>query len=259
MQKARILIVEDEAIVAADIQDRLKILGYEVTGLAHSGEAAESKAVATRPDLVLMDIMLSGPVDGVDAAQRIQQSLDIPVVYLTAHGDEATLQRAKITAPFGYVLKPFEERELRTAIEIGLYRHQTERRLSELERWLEAVLSGISDAVVVTDKWGLISLMNPAASRLSGWLQGEALVKPVAEVFPLHDSATREPVVAPIGKILLEEVVINWRNPMLLISRDARETLVDYSAAPVRDESNGVSGVVLVLRELDAGKSRASA
>ncbi len=255
MQRARIMVVEDEAIVAADLQDRLKGLGYEVTALVHSGVKAESKALATKPDLVLMDIMLSDSVDGVEAARRIQQNLDIPIVYLTAHGDEATLQRAKITAPFGYILKPFEERELRTAIEIALYRHKTEGRIKQLERWLEAVFCGISDAVVVTDKFGLIASMNPAATRLSGWPQSEASNRPLSEIFQLYDRATREPVVAPLGKILFEEIAINWHNPMLLTSRDAREILVDYSAAPVRNELDDVTGVVLVFRDVDSYNS----
>lgn len=259
MQKARIMVVEDEAIVAADLQDRLQSLGYEVTALVHSGSAAESRAQATRPDLVLMDIMLSDAVDGVEAAEQIQRSLDIPVVYLTAHSDEATLQRAKITAPFGYVLKPFEERELRNAIEIALYRHKTERRLRELESWMEAVFCSINDAIVVTDKWGLIASMNPAASRLSGWPQDEAANKPLAEIFQLYDRTTREPVVTPIGKILFQETVVNWRNPMLLLTRDEREALVDYSAAPVRNDSDVVTGVVLVFRDVDSDKLPSSA
>ncbi len=250
MKKLKIMVVEDEAIVAADIRDRLAGLGYEVSAVVSSGEAAEARAEETRPDLVLMDIKLSGAIDGVEAAQRIQRRLDIPVVYLTAHGDEATLQRAKVTEPFGYVLKPFDERALHTAVEIALYRHKAERRLKALEQWIEAVLRSIGDAVVVTDKWGLITLMNPAASQLTGWSQGDALIRPLAEVFKLFDPATREPVLPPISKIIIEEVVINWRNPMLHVSRDARETLVDYSAAPVRDESNGVTGIVLIFRSV---------
>lgn len=251
MEKLKIMVVEDEAIVAADIQDRLASLGYAVSAVVHSGEEAEPRAEETRPDLVLMDIKLSGGIDGVQAAQRIQRSLDIPVVYLTAHGDEATLQRAKVTEPFGYVLKPFDERVLHTAIEIALYRHKAERRLKALEQWIEAVLRSIGDAVVVTDRWGLITMMNPAASQLTGWPQDEALIKPLAEVFKLLDPRTREPVFLPIGKTLIEKVVINWRNPMLLVSRDARETLVDYSVAPVRDESNDVTGLVLVFRNVN--------
>ena len=167
MRKAQIM-VEDEGIVAADIQSRLNTLGYEVVACTGSGEEAERLAAQSKPDLVLMDIKLKGQTDGILAAETIRANLDIPVVFLTAHADEATLQRAKVTAPIGYVLKPFDERELHTAVEIGLYRHAAEAKLKRLEARLEAVLSSIGDALGVTDKWGLITLINPAAAALVG-------------------------------------------------------------------------------------------
>jgi CheY-like chemotaxis protein len=124
MQKIRILVVEDETIVSLDIQNRLRMLGYEVVGAAVSGEEAIEKAGLHRPDLVLMDIMLDGNMDGIAAAERIRGRLHIPVIYLTAHADTYTLHRAKVTEPFGYILKPFEERELHGHIEIALYKHR---------------------------------------------------------------------------------------------------------------------------------------
>jgi CheY-like chemotaxis protein len=159
MKRAKIMVVEDEGIVAADIQDRLRALGYGVAAVVDSGKEAEPTAGSSRPDLVLMDILLKGDIDGVQAAERIRTNLDIPVVFLTAHADETTLQRAKITAPFGYILKPFGDRELHTTIEIALFRHAIEAKLKKTERWLSAVLESIGGAVVATDKWGLITLM----------------------------------------------------------------------------------------------------
>ncbi|MCX5908778.1 MAG: response regulator, partial [Deltaproteobacteria bacterium] len=111
MENTKILVVEDEGIVAKDIEKTLRDLGYIVPALASSGEEAIEKALVTRPDLVLMDIVLLGKMDGVEAAEEIRTRLGIPVVYLTAHADAATLERAKITEPFGYLLKPFQERE----------------------------------------------------------------------------------------------------------------------------------------------------
>lgn len=147
MAGARILIVEDETIVSQDIQRRLKELGYAIAGAAVSGEQAIQQAEATRPDLVLMDIQLKGEMDGTQAAQYIHQRFDLPVVYLTAHSDEATLQRAKITEPFGYILKPFEERELHTNIEMALYKHKLEQEL----RWqasVNAALAALGKALI---------------------------------------------------------------------------------------------------------------
>jgi len=131
MAKAQILIVEDEMIVAIYIQNKLKRLGYSVAAIASSGQEAVKKVEETHPDLVLMDIHLKGDMNGVEAAQQIRTRFHIPIIYLTAHSDDDTLQRAKVTEPFGYILKPFEERALHTTIEMALYRYETEKRLRE--------------------------------------------------------------------------------------------------------------------------------
>jgi signal transduction histidine kinase len=126
MIDTKILVVEDEAIVAEDIASRLENMGYVVADIVASGEAAIAAATESSPNLVLMDIMLRGEMDGVEAAQRIHQAFKIPVIYLTANADETTLQRAKLTEPFGYLLKPFKEKELKATIEIALARHEAE-------------------------------------------------------------------------------------------------------------------------------------
>lgn len=128
---ARILVVEDEVIVAEDIKGRLIELGYEVVGIAHTGRGAVDAAVESVPDLVLMDIMLKGDMDGIAAAEEIKRRLDLPVIYLTAYSDNETLERAKIAEPFGYLLKPFEERELHASIEMALHKHRLESELAE--------------------------------------------------------------------------------------------------------------------------------
>ncbi len=137
MNKTTVLIVEDEAIVAADLAGKLGQLGYEVVGTAASGEEAVEMACRLRPDVVLMDIRLRGSMDGIEAAEAIRGRHDVPVIYLTAHSDAATLERAKLTGPFGYILKPFEERELSTTIEMALYKHQSDRQLRKSHDELE--------------------------------------------------------------------------------------------------------------------------
>jgi PAS domain S-box-containing protein len=131
MNKTTILIVEDEAIVAADLAAKLRQLGYEIAGTVAEGEEAVKLASHLRPHLVLMDIRLEGAIDGIEAAEAISRQIDVPVIYLTAHSDAATLARAKITQPFGYILKPFEERELTTNIEMALYKHKSDRQILE--------------------------------------------------------------------------------------------------------------------------------
>ena len=134
MANAQILVVEDEIIVAKDIQNTLINVGYAVPAVASSGAEAIEKAADTRPDLILMDIRLKGDIDGVQAAQQIRALFDIPVIYLTAYADYETLQRAKITEPYGYIVKPFAEKELHAGIEMALNKHKGERKLRESER-----------------------------------------------------------------------------------------------------------------------------
>lgn len=138
MSKARILIVEDEVFTADQEEKRLLELGYEVAGKADSGERAIQLARETRPDVVLMDIKLRGNMDGIDAADEIKIKLNIPVIYVTAYADDDLLQRARVTEPFGYILKPFGDKELKSNIEMALYKRKVEddmqRSLDESER-----------------------------------------------------------------------------------------------------------------------------
>jgi PleD family two-component response regulator len=132
MAQIKILVIEDENIVALDLKNQLETLGYEVCAMISNGEEAIERVGELKPDLILMDIMLKGELDGVQTAEKIKESHNIPIIYLTAYSDEKTLKRAKITEPYGYLLKPFEERELHTNIEIGLYRHKAEQRIQHL-------------------------------------------------------------------------------------------------------------------------------
>ncbi len=254
MTKAQIMVVEDEGIVAMEIEMRLKELGYVVSAVVASGDQAIEKVAEMRPDLVLMDIKLRGEVDGVEAAEQIRVRFDIPVVYLTAYADENTLQRAKITEPFGYILKPFEERELRTAIEMALYRHTMGKKLKESERWLAATLKSVGDAVIATDAQGCTKFMNLVAERLTGWKQAEALGRDLTEVFKIVNAKTRDVVESPVMKVLREGIVVGLANHSLLIARDGTEIPIDDSAAPIRDDRGNVIGVVLVFRDITERK-----
>ncbi|MCA1994915.1 MAG: response regulator, partial [Coleofasciculus sp. S288] len=167
--RARLLIVENEGIVALNIQRRLEGLGYRIVATVSSGEEAIDIAGETTPDLVLMDIKLEGNIDGIEAAIEIRNRFQIPIVYLTAYTNDETLNRAKLTEPYGYILKPFEARDLGTTIEIALYKYQMEQQLREREQWLATTLKSIGDAVITTDAEGLITFMNPVAEALTRW------------------------------------------------------------------------------------------
>ena len=147
--KIRILIVEDETLVSFDLKNIISNLGYEVVGVVRTGEDAFSKAFQEKPDLILMDIMLSGKLNGIDTAEQIKKSMDVPIIYLTAYGDNETLQNAKLTKPFGYIIKPFEERTIHSAIEIALYNFKMEMKLRESEmryRHLAEKLKEVNDS-----------------------------------------------------------------------------------------------------------------
>ena len=154
MPKSRILIVEDEILVREDIEDCLEDLGHEVVSVASTGAEALSQIPTARPDLVLMDIRLKGDMDGVETARQIRTNFRLPVIFLTAHADDATLQRAKAADPVGYIVKPFAETTVNAVIQTALHKHERDRCLRESEEWLTTTLGCIGDAILATDSSG---------------------------------------------------------------------------------------------------------
>jgi PAS domain S-box-containing protein len=246
---ATILIVEDEPVIAEAIELTLRDLGYAVLGHAGSADEALRSAAQQRPDLVLMDIRLRGLRDGIQAAELLRDQFRLPVVFLTAHADEATLRRARKTAPYGYVVKPFKMSDLRTAVEIALERHELETRLRERERWFATTLRSIGDAVMCTDLDGAVSFMNARAEQLTGWTFEEAVGRPHADVLTLRSETTRQPVRVPVGAALRERETKLLPEEVLLCDRRGLERPVDDSVAPILDDEK-VLGAVLVFRDL---------
>lgn len=250
----RILVVEDEIIVAEDIKDSLEDLGYTVTAIADSGKKAIEKAAETQPNLVLMDIRLKGNMDGIQAAEQIWNRFNIPVVYLTANSDPNTLQRAKATEPFGYITKPFKERELHTAVDIALHRHKLERKLKDREQWLDTILTSIGDAVIATDDKSCITLLNPAAEALTGWKQEDALGRNLTEVFNIVIEETRTLSESPVTKVLQEGVVVSLAEQTILIAKNGADIPINVNAAPIKDHQGQLAGVVLVFQNITERK-----
>lgn len=252
MSNAQILVVEDEAIVAKNIQRELTSMGYAVPTLAASGEEALRKAAETHPDLVLMDISLKGGMDGVQTAEYMHARFGVPVVYLSAYADEGTLQRAKGTGAFGYLLKPYEERELQTTIEIALQKHKLEAALREMHQGLAATLRSIGDAVLVADAKGCVSMLNRAAESLTGWSQEDALGKELLDVLSLVNPQTRTVLANPATKALRSGEPCHLEEGSLLLGKNGKETEVEGTMAPVYDERGSFSGFVAVFRGLAA-------
>ena len=182
MSNARILIVEDEQIVAMDIQSTLESLGYKIVGQADNGPEAILKAAELHPDLVLMDIGLKGGIDGIEAATQIRAQFDLPVIFLTAFANQSTLERAREAEPFGYILKPFEENDLTIAIEMALYKHSIEYKLRESENKFRNVIEHASDAIALNDSQGNIIEWNPSMEAITGLKRSEVLGQSAAEV-----------------------------------------------------------------------------
>ncbi len=245
--KKRILIAEDEGLILKDLQDRLVSLGYEVVGTAVNGESVVVKAGELVPDLILMDIMLKGPMDGVAAAAAIRREADIPVVYLSGYAEEETLARAKITDPFGYVLKPVEERELHTVIEMALHKHAMERRLKENTEWLSTILASIAEGVVATGADGAISFINGAAQEITGWKGADALGKPIKTVCYLLDENN-----APFdaGDCLSEGEDNRRLSGLRLCRSDNQQRFVALAVSRIA----GARGKVVVLRDVTEEK-----
>lgn len=250
MVASRILVVEDERIVAKDLELRLQALGYEVVGVAATGSDAVRLTSELSPDLVMMDIRLHGEMDGIEAAARIRKDHFIPVVYLTAHSDEETLKRAQVTEPYGYILKPFQERELRTVIEMGLYKHRAERDLRASERRYATTLASIGDGVIATDRHATITFLNPVAERLTGWPASEAVGSPLEDVFRIYNESTGEKMANPVDRVLREGVVVGLANHAALVTRGGGEVPIEDCAAPIMDDLSTGVGAVLVFRDV---------
>lgn len=253
-KKIKILVVEDERIVGEDIRQSLKSLGYTVSAITSSGREALKKTEEKQPDLILMDIVIHGEISGIETAEHIRSVFDIPVVYLTAYADEKTLERAKVTEPYGYILKPFDDRELHSTIEMALYKHRMERTLRNREAWFSTTLRSIGDAVIATDKKGRITFMNTVAETLTGWKQDESIGEPLKQVFNIFSEETEKPIRSPVNQILREEKVVGLSKHTILIAKNGNRIPIDDSVAPIKDDRGKIVGVVLVFKDITERK-----
>jgi two-component system cell cycle sensor histidine kinase/response regulator CckA len=244
MTKARILVVEDESIVAEDIRVKLGGMGYPVVGVASSGSEAIALAEKLHPDLVLMDIQLPGAEDGVATAQEIAKHSDIAVVYLTAFADPETLARAKLTGPFGYIVKPFTQTELQSAIEIAHYKHQMERTVREQAAWLDKA----QDAILVIDLEDRFDYWNKSAERLYGWPASEALGKSIGELLNPSGSGRQEEA----RRRVLQEG--EWSGELPQVSREGRVLLIQSRWTLLRNGAGQAQKILIVNTDLTAQK-----
>lgn len=226
MSKERIFIVEDERIIAIDLQHRLEKLGYKVCGNVASGEEALPLIAQHRPALVLMDIFLPGEMDGVEVALKIRSELNIPVIFLSAYTDRDTLDRAKLAQPLGFILKPFKERELATIIEMALFKRITDSRIREKEQLFSAILNSTTDAILVVGSYNEIVFINPEAELILNITDSGAKGHRLSELFTLSDMETGEPFHIP--RLSEIQKVLKIRN-LRLTNRKNNSYVVEMS------------------------------
>lgn len=259
MRRERILVVEDENIVAMDIQNGLQQAGYDVPERVDNGDEAIKKAFELKPDLVLMDIQIKGSRDGIETAREIWSKLRIPVIFLTAYADEKTLDRAKETDPFGYILKPFEERELHTAIEVALSKHrriQQERSkhltaLAQSEKRFEMMVESVKDyAIFMLDPEGNVTSWNVGAEKINGYSVDEVLGKNFCIFYPDEAFKAGRPQIAlELAKERGRYEDEGWR-----VRKNGSRFWANVVLSSIRDENGRLLGFGKVARDLTERK-----
>jgi hypothetical protein len=254
-ETARLLVVEDESIVAMDLADTLRQLHYEVVGVVSSGEAAVSTATVAQPDLILMDVRLRGDMNGIEAAQLIRSNLQIPVVFLTAHGDAATLARTALAAPYGYLVKPVDHRELQRAIEIALGRRREERAereraadaLWESEERFQLLVDAVQDyALMLVDLDGRIVSWNSGATRMTGW-QPEEVTGLSISILRLPEERAPEILRGELDRAtkLGRDELEGWR-----VRKDGSTFWAHAIRTAVVDRSGRLRGIASITRDM---------
>jgi len=255
MSKEKILIVEDETIISKELKHRLIKGGYQIVGSVASGEEAISQALSVKPDLILMDILLEGKIDGIHAAEEIRKSHDIPVVYITAFADEKTVNRAKETEPYGYMIKPFDQKDLVTTIEIALFKHRTELQLKNNEMWLTSTLKSISDGIICTDEFGIIKLINKAAETIISLRSEVVISQPINDVLYFIDYDTKEPIQDPVTRRLKFEDEDESPLVLRLRTKDGNFIAIETNTTCIKNEKKKLIGVILTFRDISDKKS----
>jgi PAS domain S-box-containing protein len=254
MAKTKILIVEDEILIARELETRLRGLGYAIASIALSGEEAVRAASELRPDIVLVDVVLKGPMDGIAVADEMRTRLDLPIVYVTAYADESTVQRAKVTEPYGYIVKPFAESEVHAAVETALYKHQMERKLREAQEaglLLAAIMESSPDAIVGWTLGGTVFSWNPGAENLYGYSATEALGQCMATLMVPPDRHNEIPEI--VERIEQGERIEGYET--VRVRKDGTLLEVSLTVSPIRNAAGEIIGAATVGRKIGAAKS----
>lgn len=246
----KILVVEDERIIAVDIQNSLEKLGYGITNIVSTGQAALSEVEKNPPDIILMDIVLNSKMSGTEVADKIKNKYDIPVIYLTAYADMQTLEKAKLTEPYGYIIKPFNMLELQSTLEMALYKYNMEKKLKRRNTWISSVLGSIADGVIATDKKSKVTFVNYIAEDLIGISRDKIIGQSITEVLYLIDEKTGEALKGFGSKLFEDKNITSLSRTAVLLSKTGSYIPVDTSIAPIKNDKGIIEGVVTVFRDI---------
>lgn len=252
MTKKKILIVEDESLVALDIQECLQSFDYEVVAITPCGKEALTLVGNKQPNLIIMDITLGGEMDGAETALAIRSRFGLPVIFLTAFTDQVTLDRARLAQPYGYLVKPFQDRELIANIEMALYKHQQELLFLKNPDWLANTLSALNDSVILMDQYKNIVFLNTRAAELIGW-SDDAIGFPLNEVFPIYEEETDSitnnvKTDSLVNEVLSKRTMIDFKGKTQLLRKDGYKVYIDGSITPITAPNDLILGAVLVFQ-----------
>jgi len=249
MSKIKILVVEDESIVAKDIQNTLIRLGYDVPSTASNAVSAFQKLDEIKPNLVFLDIKLKGDIDGIQIAEKIKSNYDIPVIFLTSFVDKVTLDRAKVTEPYGYIVKPFNESDLQTTVEMALYKFEKDKETKYSKDRFENALLNLDEAILILDINYAITFLNPKAETLAGYGNDTATGKDLFAILRIADENGEELTAGNIVVKVKTDKPCELNNATVTYLRSSEIQKSDITCSPVRDERDNLIGYAFVIRK----------
>lgn len=255
MSKTKILVVEDESIVAKDIQNSLIKLGYDVPTTASSAVTAFDKLDELKPDLVFLDIKLKGDIDGIQIAERIKTEYDIPVIFLTSYVDKSTLDRAKVTEPYGYLVKPFNENDLQSTVEMAIYKFKKDQELRANKQRYANALSHLQEAIIITDIDGKVTFMNPKAENITEFGMDSANGKEISSIIRFDNNDIKLFSQESFLQLIKNATLLNADEMNVTIVRNNSSLKLSVVSSPVKDEKNQLIGNAFVIREKNSNMS----
>ncbi len=251
MVPKKVLIVEDEGVVALSLKSTLSKMGYSIAGIAVTGKEALKIAMETHPDVILMDIHIKGDIDGIQTTEELHKVTDIPVIYLTAYSDEETLSRALRTNGHSYLVKPFNPRELYSNIEFAIYKRRLKEKIGNSREKLELFLSRSSDCGLIIDLCHRVVFANPSSEQFTGYAIAELTGKNIFALLNLAASRKEESDDDTIHRILSMEVIHYLPRSGIITMKNGKMRSVSLKAGIIREEENEMKNILLLMKDAD--------